>query len=288
MADDDGTPLPSAADVPASDSDTSEDEAARIMRGEAEPEEPSEEAEPQAPTRPARPPPPQFKISTFLYVFLGLLGLWMLIDSSVRNQIAGYLGTSPGNSGPLYAAIGFSSNYLLLTMLLAGAIEMLVTSLAYNYTTNWVKAAKVQKWSTAFRKVQMEAIRSGKKDRIAALKPHQERLTRLSGEVSIAQFKGMAITYFLLILIYTWVGLVIYDANSVQQTVALGTGSTINLLSNVGSLPIPYWFLIFSLYTVPFSLVFRRLLKHLWLRRYSAEHQLPPAPPVTGAAGGSA
>jgi len=170
---------------------------------------------------------------------------------------------------------------------LAGALEMLVTALAYNYTTDWVKQAKVAKWSGAFRKVQMEAIRSGKKDRIAALKPHQERLTRLSGEVSIAQFKGMAITYFLLILIYTWVGLVIVNANSVQQTVSLG-GSTINLYHNVGGLPIPYWFVIFSLYTVPFSLVFRRILKHLWLRRYAADHNLSSRPPDSGAAGGTA
>jgi len=135
--------------------------------------------------------------------------------------------------------------------------------------------------------VQMAAIRSGKKDRIAALKPHQERLTRLSGEVSIAQFKGMAITYFLLILIYTWVGLVIGGANSVQQTVNLG-GTSLVLTHTVGSLPIPWWFVIFSLYTVPFSLVFRRILKHLWLRRYADSHQLVGGPPASGAAGGAA
>jgi uncharacterized membrane protein (DUF106 family) len=159
-------------------------------------------------------------------------------------------------------------------MAFAGAIEMLFTALAYNFTTDWIKAAKVQKWSSAFRKVQMEAIRSGKKDRIAALKPHQERLTRLSSEVSIAQFKGMAITYFLLILIYTWVGLVIGQATATAQTISLG-GSSIHLMAPVLSgLPIPWWFLIFSLYTVPFSLVFRRVLKHLWLQKYAREHNL--------------
>jgi uncharacterized membrane protein (DUF106 family) len=133
----------------------------------------------------------------------------------------------------------------------------------------------------------MEAIRSGKKDRIAALKPHQERLTRLSSEVSIAQFKGMAITYFLLILIYTWVGLVIGGANNVQQTVSLG-GTSINLFHTISGTPIPWWFIIFSVYTVPFSLVFRRILKHLWLRRYEAEHKLSSGVPASKTAGGSA
>ena len=273
-------PLPSSAN-------TSEDPDAE---DEQELEEAEAEAEPEAASAaPASsgPPRPVFKVSTFLYVFLGLLGLWMLVDTTFRNSIAGALGTSPGHSGPFYFLIGFDSNYLLVTMALAGAIEMLVTSLAYNYTTDWVKAAKVQKWSAAFRKVQMDAIRSGKKDRLAALKPHQERLTRLSGEVSIAQFKGMAITYFLLILIYTWVGLVIGDANSVQQTVSLG-GTMVDLFGQIPGLPIPWWFAIFSLYTVPTSLVFRRVLKHLWLRRYAEEHALPPSPPVSGSAGSSA
>ena len=244
--------------------------------------------EPQ-PTRP-RPPAPTFNFSwsTFLYVFLGMLGLWMLIDSTARNQIAGLLGVSPGSPGPLYDLIGFGSTYLLLTMALAGAIEMLITSFAYNFTTDWIKAAKVQKWSAAFRKVQMEAIRSGKKDRIAALRPHQERLARLSGEVSIAQFKGMAITYFLLILIYTWVGLVIINAPSGAQVIALH-GSTLVLTQKVLSWPpIPWWFLIFSIYTIPFSMVFRRLLKHWWLRRYLAEHPPSPGTPASGATRGTA
>jgi hypothetical protein len=97
----------------------------------------------------------------------------------------------------------------------------------------------------------------------------------------------MAITYFLLILIYTWVGLVIGGASSAYQHVSLGTGSTINLAGNIPGLPIPWWFIIFSLYTVPFSLVFRRLLKHLWLRRYEARTPKAP-PPAKEAAGGSA
>jgi uncharacterized membrane protein (DUF106 family) len=243
-------------------------------------------AETAAEAPPARPATPTFKISTFVYVFLGMLGLLMLIDTPARNEIATLLGVNAGQNGPLYLAIGFSSQYLLLTMAIAGAIEMLITALAYNYTTDWVKAAKVQRWSAAFRKVQMDAIRSGKKDRIAALKPHQERLTRLSSEVSIAQFKGMAITWFLLILIYTWIGLLIEDASSAAQTVNLG-GTVVNLYTYHVFGYFPLWFFIFSLYTIPLSLVFRRVLKNYWLRRRLSEHG-PTSPPALGAAGGAA
>ena len=241
MADPTEAPLPSEPAGPDDEDDDGDDEPAPV--------------EPRP-----RPPAPPFTFSwtAFIYVFLGMLGIWMLFEPSARNQIAMLLGVSGSSPGPLYYAIGFGSAYLLVTMACAGALEMLITSLAYNYTTDWIKAAKVQKWSAAFRKVQMAAIRSGKKDRIEALRPHQERLARLSGEVSIGQFKGMAITYFLLILIYTWVGLVIAAAPASAQAIDLN-GSTLHLTGRVVSaLPVPWWFLIFSVYTIPFSMVFRR------------------------------
>ncbi len=296
-----GTPLPSGGPVGGPSPEESE-----LTAGAAEsplaaetpvPEEtesaptPADDAPAAAPTRPAA-PRPTFKFSTFIIVFLGLLGLLMLFDTSTRNGVACALGTyaiapasptCPTGAGVLYSAIGFSSNHLFATMAIAGAIEMVVTAFAYNYTTDWVKTAKVQKWSSAFRKVQMEALRSGKKDRIAALRPFQERITRMSSEVSIAQFKGMAITYFMLILMYTWVGLVIQNASVAQQTIQLH-GAHIDLMKFVISISptagIPWWFAIFSLYTVPFSLVFRRILKHYWVRRYAAEHRVVPAPPA--------
>ena len=251
------------------------------------PETPEAEAEPEAEAaaapapapRPAAPRAP-FKVSTFIIVFLGLLGLLMLLEPNTRNSIAQSLGVSTASGGPLYSLFGFSSHYLLVTMALAGALEMLVTALAYNYTTDWVKQAKVAKWSGAFRKVQMEAIRSGKKDRIEALKPAQERLTRLSSEVTIAQFKGMAITYFMLILMYTWIGLVILNATVAEQTIQLGSGSLHLMNPVLSGLPIPWWFLIFSLYTVPFSFVFRRALKTYWVRKYAREHQIEPVAPA--------
>ncbi|HXQ49222.1 MAG TPA: EMC3/TMCO1 family protein [Thermoplasmata archaeon] len=271
-------PLRSTTEVAAPE-DVDDTPVSGTSLAEEETEDASPPEEPEA--APVRPPAPRpaFKISTFIIVFLGLLGFLMLIETSTRNSIAGALGTSLTTPGPLFYLIGFSSQYLLATMALAGALEMAITALAYNYTTDWTKAARVQKWNAAFRKVQMEAVRSGKKDRIAALKPFQERITRLSSEVTIAQFKGMAITYFLLILIYTWVGLVIENATAAQQTVNLG-GSLVNIYTFHVFGYFPLWFLIFSLYTVPASMVFRRVLKHWWLRRHAEKNHIVPAPPA--------
>ncbi|MCI4327469.1 MAG: EMC3/TMCO1 family protein [Thermoplasmata archaeon] len=255
-------PLPSDADETAEPLSTADDPEAT-------------EASTTADDKPVRPPAPTFKVSTFLLTFLFILGLWMIFSTSTRDGVATTFGLG------LAPLIGFGHNYLLGTMFAAAVIEMLLTAIAYNWTTDWVKAAKVQSWSAAFRKVQMAAVKSGKKDRVEALKPHQAELTKLSGEVSIAQLKGMAVTWFLVIAIYTWVGLFI--AASTDTVVSLG-GAQINLLAPLHPLPIPVWFLLFTLYTVPLSLVFRRLLKHYALRRYEAAHGLA-TPAAIGAAG---
>ncbi|MCI4333004.1 MAG: EMC3/TMCO1 family protein [Thermoplasmata archaeon] len=247
-----------AADAPLPDGDSGDDE----------PEETEADAKPEAPVRP---PAPTFKTSTFLLTFLFILGIWMIVDPTTRNGVAMGFGLA------LAPTIGFGHSYLLVTMFLAAVIEMLLTALAYNWATDWVKAAKVQAWSGAFRKVQLEAVRSGKKDRVEALKPRQAELTKLSGEVSIAQLKGMAVTWFLVIAIYTWVGLFI--AGSASAVVNLG-GANVSLLAPLHPLPIPLWFLLFTLYTVPLSLVFRRVLKHFALKRHESTHSLAmPASP---------
>jgi len=229
---------------------------------EASSEEEESEASPSE--APARPPVPQFKISTFIYIFLFLLGIWMLFDTSTRNAVAMLFGIV------LQPLFGFHGQWLLLTMFFAACTEMALTAVAYNWATDWVKVAKVQAMQKAFRPIQMKAMRSGKKDRMDALKPAQAELTKLSGEMSMAQLKGMAVTWFLVISIYTWVGLFIAATASTDPSyviVSLG-GFQIDLTSSLVG-PVPWWILLFTLYTVPLSLVFRRLLKNYTLRKYA-------------------
>ncbi|MCI4347510.1 MAG: EMC3/TMCO1 family protein [Thermoplasmata archaeon] len=250
------------------------------------PDEPLESAAETVPAKPARPRPPGFKPATMVLTFLFLLGILMIFDTGTRNQVALAFGYA------LVPLIGFAGHYILLTMFLAAVLEMLLTAVAYNYTTDWVKAARVQKWSAAFRKVQMEALRSGKKDKMEALKVHQATLTKLTSEMSIAQLKGMAVTWFLVIAIYTWVGLFVacgHGAVLPPWTCATTTnplGNVINVGGNSVSLMhnewiVPLWFIIFSLYTIPSSLILRRYLKHYSLRKYG--RTLEPPPSVSGA-----
>ena len=226
-----------------------------------------------------------------IYVFLGTLGFLMLVDTTARNELATLFGVSSAHSGPLYFLIGFHSRTCSLTMAIAGRDRDADHVGRLQLHDQLGEGREGPDVEHGVPQGPDGGDPLGEEGRIEALKPHQERLTRLSGEVSIAQFKGMAITYFLLILIYTWVGLVINPAAifsgaiDPNPVIALG-GASLDLTKHV-VYTIPWWFVIFSLYTVPFSLVFRRLLKQMWLRRYLREHRLVLAPGA-GAVGGPA
>lgn len=224
-----------------------EEEATSGADGEEQGEpEGEEEAKPQPP------PMPTFKLSTFILVFLFFLGMWMLISNSARMQVAGALGDL------LYPVFGFGGSYPLLTMFLVGLVQMSISAVAYNYTTDWVETAKLQHHSKAIRPLQMAAMRSGKKHHMESLKPHMNDINTRQSKMMIGQLKGMAVTWFLLIAMYTWIGIFLSMKTTVPTQEMFGL--TVDLTKSVAVFPL--WFLVFSLYTVPFNLLLRRLLKH--------------------------
>jgi uncharacterized membrane protein (DUF106 family) len=209
---------------------------------EGEETEGTEEGETEAP-KPAVPEyhPPQFKISTFILVFLFFMGFWMLIDQAARNQIAQLLGLG------LYPVFGFSGRYPLLTMFIIGLLQMTISAIAYNWTTDWVESAKVQQHAKALRPLQMSAMRSGKKQHMEAIKPHMNDLSSRQSKMMIGQLKAMAVTWFLLIAIYTWVGLFLVSgcpqpaiAPSATSIATSNPSFVLNATVNGGTAPYTY------------------------------------------------
>lgn len=226
----------------------SEEEGEGEGQAEAEGEEESEKGEgsEEPPARPSRPPPAPGEgrkaVVRFVLFFMAFLGIYMLLDVSARNSVALTIGLL------LSPAIGFGGNHLLVTMFCAAALEMGFSTLAYHFTIDWVESAKLQKHSAAIRPLWMQAVRSQKKDRIEALKPHMDQVNVMQSRVTINQLKGMVITWVLLIAIYTWVGLFIaaqcpaasISSQYLGSAATLGTVVPINASVSAGETPYTY------------------------------------------------
>ena len=277
-------PLPSAKDDDAEEAEEEEEDTEEEPEGT---EEGTEEEAPAASTAPApggsrppsRTPPapvtPWKSLERFLLIFLGFMGIYMLFDTSARNAVAADIGSL------LVPVLGFGGKHVLLTMFLTGVLQMAITAVAYHFTTDWVETARVQKHNQSIRPLYSQAIRSGKKDRVEALKPHMNELQMRQTKVTFSQLKGMVVTWVLIIAIYTWMGLFISGLPVADQYVNL-FGSHVDLLSPLG--PVPLWFLVFSLYTLPLNLLFRRYLKHVALTRHLQTLEAPVAASAEGTA----
>lgn len=233
----DTEPLPSSEDAAQDDGESSETET-----GEA-PKESEAPAKDTPTSRGPAPAPGGFKFTTFLLIFLLLLGFLMLIDHSEAVAVAGLL------SLLLVPSLGFNGHHLLTTMFLIAFVEMLMTAVAYNQFTDWIAVAKVGKDGAALRPLQMAALRSGKKDKLDAIKPQLEDLQRRQSSMTINQFKGMAVTWFLLIAIYTWVGLFIVaqcpnvGITAPATSTTVGTALELNSTLSGGYAPYTYsWY----------------------------------------------
>lgn len=239
----DGTPLPSAD---AGTDEATESEAESPSEEGGDDDEATEAKEPAKDSPTSRGPataPPGFKFSTFLLIFLLLLGLLMLVDHSEAVAVAGLLSLA------LVPTVGFGGNHLLTTMFLIAFIEMLMTAIAYNTFTDWIAVAKVGKDGQALRPLQMAALRSGKKSQLDAIKPQVDDLQKRQSSMTINQFKGMAVTWFLLIAIYTWVGLFIVaqcpnvGIAAPATSTTLGTPMLLNSTLSGGVAPYNYsWY----------------------------------------------
>lgn len=178
----------------------------------------------------------------FILFFLGFMGLYMLIDANARNSIALTLGLL------LAPAFGFDGRILLATMFLTAALEMGLSALAYHFTTDWIETATVQHHQASIRPLWMKAVRGQKKEHMEALKPHMDSLNMRQSRVTIAQLKGMVITWVLLIAIYTWMGLYIADQcpkvaiEPAQSTILAPAAGPFLLNSSVNEGHAPYSF----------------------------------------------
>jgi uncharacterized membrane protein (DUF106 family) len=286
MASRSGRPLPSARDDEEGTGEEEEEETdgeEETEEGEGTDEEPVQAVAPAASPAGVRPPgrtppapvSPWKSLERFLLIFLGFMGIYMLFDTSARNAVAADIGSL------LVPVLGFGGKHVLLTMFLTGVLQMAITAVAYHFTTDWVETARVQKHNQAIRPLYTQAIRSGKKDRVEALKPHMNELQMRQTKVTFSQLKGMVVTWVLIIAIYTWMGLFISGLPTADQYVNL-FGSHVSLLVPLG--PVPLWFLVFSLYTLPLNLLFRRYLKHVALSRHLQTLEAPVAAPAEGTA----
>jgi len=207
-----------------------------------------------------RPPPPKPSMSrTFLFMMFGLTMI-VMIDSNLRDAFG------LAAAAVFWPTIGFGAAYPVVTILLAGSLTTVISSLARHVFTDWVKTTRVNRREMAVRKASMEALRQGNRTKVAKLREVQMSMQAESLDVKFAPLKSMAVTLLLFLVVFAWLGQFVYlevrDAGTVFFAVPWQTHTDLR-----ASYLLPAWMLLYSLLAIPIGQIVSRVLKLVSFRK---------------------
>lgn len=103
-----------------------------------------------------------------------------------------------------YPLIGFSGNYPVLTLVLAGIFVVFLSSFFQNLFTDWKKMGESQEITKAFQKEMTAARKEGNTNRVNKLMKMQPEIMKRQTEASSGMMKPMFFLFLFIVPIFMW------------------------------------------------------------------------------------
>lgn len=202
-------------------------------------------------------------------IFLSfILGFVIMIDPTARHFTGALVGAV------LEPLIGFGHAMPVMTILLASAVMVGITTVVRHYFTDYLAQARAQEIMKTFQKEMKDARKTNNLHKLKKLTEKNTDLMQLQAEQSSAQLKPMALTLVVVIPIFAWL-LVFLDPASAVPAAAnppcetsgrvpwdLGWCLDINVQAKVPPFEwFPRWVALYSLFSIPVGQVVGRVLK---------------------------
>jgi len=179
----------------------------------------------------------------------------------------------------LTPAIGFGGSMPVVSVMLAGALTGLVSTGLRHLFSDYLKMERARRLQQSFSREMNEARIKRDPDRIHRLKNAQPFVMKETMETQMATMKPAVGTMFLAIAVFWWLAVFLDPAQGHVDVdaVSLPWASAWPLHSTFG--PFPYWIALYSIMSLPFTVVFGSALK-LWRYRNFDETNLEGFKPV--------
>lgn len=193
----------------------------------------------------------------FLTIFMMIMVLFIMLNPELRIGLGEALGTI------LNPAVGFDGKYPVITLLLAGLLMTVITTLLRHKFTKWIDMAKSQHKMKHFQKEFKEARLSGNQLKINRLTDIQKGLMKEQMQTSNTQMRLMPITMIVVIPIFAWIGWSFIENTVSNMTFSVPWAFNVSLLGRGPVFGVmPLWIFIYSLVSIPFGQVFQKTLKY--------------------------
>jgi uncharacterized membrane protein (DUF106 family) len=226
-------------------------------------------AQPQTKQPPQkRPPaPPIPKGQSYMLVMMML----MLLIMTTPNLSSG-LGSAMGVV--LTPAIGFGGHMPVLSILCAGLITGMLSTILRHWTTDYVAIARGQVLNKSFSKEMMDARAKGDVDRVERLRRAQPFMMSHTMSAQYATMKPAIGTMIVALAVYGWMN---HFLSTSVPTRNVSLPWTVYWALPAGSIQMMFLYAIVSL---PVTLVATNALKLHRFRNFDPKAELPPIPTV--------
>jgi uncharacterized membrane protein (DUF106 family) len=210
-----------------------------------------------------RPAPPPFKFTTMIYIFLGVLSLFLMFDQTMRMTCGLFMGIA------LEPVIGFGGAYPHYTFLIAGVMTGVMSITIRQLTIDPIKVAETQNTMRWVNQYRMDAIKTKSQTRIKKAQELQMKYAEANFGMMKQNLKAMALTMAVILSIFAW--LYMFLSYSVKYPIVSVPWSTdVHLL---GSTLLPNWVLLYSLVTLPVTQAYQKVLKYLYFSKKASEEE---------------
>jgi uncharacterized membrane protein (DUF106 family) len=212
--------------------------------------------------------PPRPKMSLWTIASFGA-AFAILFNSDLRETVGKWTGFL------LDPLIGFGGNFPVLTIILAGALVVIVTTLVRHFTTDWLELAKMQAYMRAFNQERMKATKENNTYKLKVLNDRMPDLRAQQQRMSAAQMKQMPLTMLVSIPIFAWILLFLAELDYTNFAAPWNPSVTMFGTEGIlfGSSVFPHWILLQIALTIPFGFIVQRIMKYIaWRERWQKVH----------------
>lgn len=216
-----------------------------------------------------------------LLTIVGLvLVFFILFNEGLRTR----LGTWAGYA--LDPTIGFGGRYPVLTVLLAGAVLVVVTTVVRHFTTDWIETARNQAFARHFQREMMAARKENNTYKIKKLTEAQPEMMRRTQEMNSKQLKTMPITMLVAVPLFAWMSTFLARLDYTwfsapwNPSVDMFTSNGILPFGAEGSSLFQHWILLYMVLSIPLGALLQKAMKYAaWKERWAKRHQHGAAQP---------
>lgn len=212
---------------------------------------------------------PPRKKGSFLNILLFAAVFLVLFNPGLRDATGNAVGFV------LNPIIGFDHQYPVLTIMIAGTLMVLLTTVLRHFTTDWIETAKSQAMMRHFQKEFGQARKDNNTYRMKKLQDVQPDIMKKQQEMSARQLKTMPLTMIVVIPLFAW--LFTFVSHLDYWFFSSPWNPTINMLTTegilFGSSLFPHWILLYMTVSIPLGALVQKAMKYLsWKERWQPRH----------------